>query len=50
MVTISLHDQGGFGVEVTIAGEGGLPGKVAVCVRDLRRSIEIQTGSLTLSR
>ena len=47
MVTISLRELGGFGTEVTIAGQGGLPGKAAAAVvSDLRRSIEIESGSL----
>ena len=49
MVTISLRDVASFGTEVTIAGEGGMPGKAAAVVSDLRRSIEIQSGSLTTS-
>lgn len=49
-VTISLREQGGFGTELTIAAQGGLPGKAAALVGDLRRSIEIQSGSLTPTR
>jgi hypothetical protein len=49
MVTISLRDLAGSGTEVTIAGQGGMPGKAAAVVSDLRRSIEIQSGSLTTS-
>ncbi|HEX5825755.1 MAG TPA: hypothetical protein VFY18_14950 [Candidatus Limnocylindrales bacterium] len=50
MVTISLRDQGDSGTEVTIAGQGGLPGKAAAVVTDLHHSIAIQSGSLTIER
>jgi hypothetical protein len=46
MVTISLREQALSSTEVTLAGEGGLPGKAAVVVSELRHSIEIQSGSL----
>lgn len=46
MVTISLREQALPWTEVTLAGEGGLPGKAADVVSELRRSIEIQSGSL----
>lgn len=46
MVTISLREQAFSWTEVTLAGEGGLPGKAADVVSELRRSIEIQSGSL----
>jgi hypothetical protein len=45
MVTISLHERALSLTEVTLAGEGGLPGKAAAVVSELRRSIEIQSGS-----
>jgi hypothetical protein len=50
MVTISLRDREVIGTEVIIAGQGGLPGKAAAAVRDLRHSIEIQSGSVNSSR
>jgi hypothetical protein len=46
MVTISLRELALSSTEVTLAGEGGLPGKAAAVVSELRRSIEIQSGSL----
>jgi hypothetical protein len=46
MVTISLRELGLSSTEVTLAGEGGLPGKAAAVLSELRRSIEIQSGSL----
>jgi hypothetical protein len=46
MVTISLRELAPASTDVTLAGEGGLPGKAAVVVPELRRSIEIQSGSL----
>ena len=49
MVTISLREHAGFGTEVTIAGQGGFPGKAATAVGELRHAIEIQSGSLTPS-
>jgi hypothetical protein len=49
MVTISLHELAGIGTAVTIAGQGGMQGKAAAIVSELRRSIEIQSGSLTTS-
>jgi hypothetical protein len=50
LVTITLRDWECLGTEVTIAGQGGPPGKAAAAVGDLRRSIEIQSGSLDPSR
>ena len=50
MVTISLRDREGSGTEVTIAGKGGLPGAAAAAVRDLRHSIEIESGSVNPPR
>ena len=50
MVTISLRDREGDGTEVTIAGQGGLAGKAAAVVWDLRHSIEIHSGLLNPSR
>jgi hypothetical protein len=49
MVTISLRMLGNVGTELTIAGQGGLPGKAAAAVQELRHSIEVQSGSLTTS-
>jgi hypothetical protein len=46
MVTISLRELALSSTEVTLAGEGGLPGKAAAVVSELRRSIEIHSGSL----
>jgi hypothetical protein len=46
MVTISLRELGFTRTEVTLAGEGGLPGKASAVLSELRRSIEIQSGSL----
>ena len=46
MVTISLRERALSLTEVTLAGEGGLPGKAAEVLSELRRSIEIQSGSL----
>jgi hypothetical protein len=46
MVTISLRELAVSATEVTLAGEGGLPGKAAAVLSELRRSIEIQSGSL----
>jgi hypothetical protein len=49
-VRISFRDRGIFGTEVTISWEGGGLGQARVvrsAVRELRRSIEIQSGSLT---
>jgi hypothetical protein len=46
MVTISFRELALSSTEVTLAGEGGLPGKAAAVVSELRRSIEIQSGSL----
>ena len=48
MVTISLREQGHSSTEVTLAGEGGLPGKAAAVISELRRSIEIQSGLVAL--
>jgi hypothetical protein len=50
IVTISFRDKEGAGTELTIAGHGSLPRKVAAVVSDLRHSIEIQSGSLNPSR
>ena len=44
IVTISLGEVAGPSTEITIDGRGGLPGKAAAAVSDLRRSIEIHTG------
>jgi hypothetical protein len=46
IVTISLREQALSRTQVTLAGEGGLPGKAADVVSELRRSIEIQSGFL----
>ena len=46
MVTISLRELELSRTEVTLAGEGGLPGKATAVLSELRRSIEIQSGSL----
>ena len=45
MVRISLRERAGFGTETTISGSGATG--VSSAVRELRRSIEIQAGSLT---
>jgi len=45
MVRISLRERAGFGTEMTISGSGATG--VSSAVRELRRSIEIQAGSLT---
>ena len=45
MVRISLSERAGFGTEMTISGLGATG--VSSDMRELRRSIEIQAGSLT---
>jgi len=46
IVTISLRERTSSRTDVTLAGDGGLPGKAATVLSELRRSIEIQSGSI----
>ena len=45
-VRISLRDAGAFGTDLTLRGSGTIPRTVRSAVGGLRRSIEIQAGSL----
>lgn len=51
IVRISLREHGGFGTDMTISGSDlgavGRTGRLRSAIRELRRSIEVQSGSLT---